>query len=352
MTSYPPTFYQQLHSGVRQSAEVVVPVVMELLGPRSVVDVGCGLGTWLSAFADHGVKEILGLDGAYVDRESLEIPADCFLPFDLAKPLRLDRRFDLVVSLEVAEHLAPECAETFVDSLTRLAPMILFSAAIPFQEGQHHVNEQWPEYWSRQFQRRGFATFDCFRSRIWGDDRVQWWYRQNLLLFVDEAAIGDDKELRAEIEREFSSPLSLVHPGKYLEIVEKYQTSQTDLWQLRSEVFEQDLRHSIPRGETLILVDQDQLNPELTTPYRVLPFPERDGKFWGPPDDDRSAIEEVERLRRAGAGFLVFAWPAFWWLEHYLGLTNHLRSNYRCLAENDRVIAFNLRENADGCASK
>lgn len=102
-----------------------------------------------------------------------------------------------------------------------------------------------------------------------------------------------------------------------------------------------EITHVVPES-TLILVDDQQLG-ELPLGYRrVIPFLERDGQYCGSPSDDRTAIEELERLRRAGAGFMVFAWTSFWWLDYYPGLHQHLRSNYSCALENERVIVFNL----------
>ena len=101
----------------------------------------------------------------------------------------MDREFDLVPSLEVAEHLPKPCAEEFVDSLTRLGSSILFSAAIPLQGGKHHLNEQWPAYWARYFQERGYVAIDCIRDKIWQDDNVEFWYARNILIFVRKKAL-------------------------------------------------------------------------------------------------------------------------------------------------------------------
>ena len=160
MSAYTTEFFEAHRDGSRRSAQVVVPLVLELVLPKRVVDVGCGVGTWLRVFVENGVTDILGIDGDYVNREHLEIPLDRFLAHDLTRPLRLSQRYDLTLSLEVAEHLPRESVSVFIDSLTYLAPLVLFSAAIPSQAGIDHVNEQWPEYWAEHFDRRGYVTVD------------------------------------------------------------------------------------------------------------------------------------------------------------------------------------------------
>ena len=104
-----------------------------------------------------------------------------------------------------------------------------------------------------------------------------------------------------------------------------------------------DVAALIPLGDILILVDEQQLGSEVAAGCRAIPFLERDGQYWGPPPDDDTAIRELERLRSSGAAFMVFAWPAFWWLEYYSGLHQYLRSRFRCVLENDRLVVFDLR---------
>jgi SAM-dependent methyltransferase len=195
---YASEFFDAFAEGSRTAAAEVVPLVLDLVGPvRSVLDVGCGIGTWLSAFTEHGVDDLVGVDGDYVDRGQLLVPPELFVAHDLTEPLRLGRTFDLVISLEVAEHVAAARARTFVGSLCdHASEAVLFSAAPPGQGGKHHVNEQWPSYWIELFAERGFEAFDVVRPRVWENARVEWWYRQNTFLFargaVAERVAGAD----------------------------------------------------------------------------------------------------------------------------------------------------------------
>jgi SAM-dependent methyltransferase len=206
---YDSDYFQLVEQQSRRSAEAVAPLLLELIGPSAVVDVGCGTGTWLEQFQAGGVREVLGIDGDWVDRSALRIPQERFQVADLAKPTRIEGRFDLVVSLEVAEHLPPGSAEGFVEFLTSLGPVVAFSAAIPNQGGTGHVNEQWPDYWAELFAKRGYVPCDVVRQRIWNDERIAWWFRQNLLLFVDRERLGRYPKLPERPNREV---LPLVHP--------------------------------------------------------------------------------------------------------------------------------------------
>lgn len=334
MHPYTEGFYKDHQEGSRRSAKEIIPLVLQLLQPKSVIDVGCGVGTWLSVFKAVGVEDICGVDGDHIERNTLEIPEEQFLSFDLKKPFRLDRHFDLVVSLEVAEHLPSECAELFVDSLIGLGPVILFSAAIPFQGGTHHVNEQWPDYWATHFQEKGYVVVDCIRKKIWQNDQVEWWYAQNMLIFAKRNYVEGHPFLEQEFENTHTSQLSLVHPRKYLGALD---------WMQKLYLTVQDLTALIPPGDTFILVDQGWFGSEVAAGRRTIPFLERDGHYWGPPADDITAIQELERLRQSGARFIVFGWPAFWWLDHYSELHRHLCLSFRCILRNDRLVVFDLR---------
>ncbi len=216
MDVYPESFYSTSWQRASRSARRIVPLILDLVAPRSAVDVGCGTAAWLEVLREAGVEDVVGVDGPHISLDLLRIPASSFHVHDLAKPLRLSRRFDLAVSLEVAEHLPPEAAERFIGDLTELAPVVMFSAAVPGQGGTHHVNEQWPEYWAKLFGAKGYVVVDCVRPRIWQDDEVEFFYAQNVLLFVAADRLERYPLLKAEEERRRGEPLSRIHPTRWM----------------------------------------------------------------------------------------------------------------------------------------
>jgi SAM-dependent methyltransferase len=213
---YTREFYQGFEIMALESAREVVPIVVDLVRPTSVVDIGCGEGLWLVAFQESGVQHVHGLDGSYVPEDLLKIPRDRFQAADLGKPLDVKGRFDLAVSLEVAEHLPEPSADRFVSDLVRLAPMVLFSAAIPFQGGEGHVNEQWQQYWADLFATKDYVPIDCVRRRVWSNPKVKWYYAQNTILYGERQHVTSDPVLNREYEATKGFPLSLVHPTKYM----------------------------------------------------------------------------------------------------------------------------------------
>lgn len=219
---YTPAFFERLRERASPSAAAIVPLVLGLIPARSAVDVGCGEGAWLAAFRRCGIEDVFGIDGDYVDESALLIPRECFRAADLSRPFTLGRTFDLAVSLEVAEHLPPESAPVFVECLARLAPVVLFSAAIPHQGGVHHVNEQWPEYWIRLFERHGFVPVDAIRKHVWRDERVKWWYAQNTLIFVERGFLRRNERLNSEFRETHPNQFSLVHPKQYEWLCDDY----------------------------------------------------------------------------------------------------------------------------------
>lgn len=188
MHEYGDDFYKFVASFAIRSAQRIVPLVQAATGARSVADFGCGQGAWLSVWRSLGV-EIQGIDGPYVKRDKLLIPPEAFRPADLAQPIALGRRFDLVQSLETAEHLPEARAAGFVADLTSHAEHVMFSAAVPGQGGEYHINEQKLEYWRALFRDRDFVAVDLLRPAVRDDADVKQWYRCNTILYVKTEAL-------------------------------------------------------------------------------------------------------------------------------------------------------------------
>jgi SAM-dependent methyltransferase len=177
------------HSRIQQPLDgprVVLSLVFEKWKPKSLLDVGCGIGNWGKAAMDLGVPDVAGIDGIAIAKEILMLPEQCFQTHDLTNPWSLGRKFDTVICLEVAEHLDEKHAVTLVKSLAAHGDSILFSAACPGQKGRHHVNCQWPKYWQALFNSEGFSCDDSLRWAIWNDPRVEACYRQNVFYAVKD----------------------------------------------------------------------------------------------------------------------------------------------------------------------
>jgi SAM-dependent methyltransferase len=212
---YDRDFYRSIESGSERAARRVLPLLLDLVEPRSVVDLGCGDGSWLSVCRELGVDDVRGLDGPWVDPAGLKIPADRFQAVDLTGPGTSFAdlpRFDLAMSLEVAEHLPASAAAAFVERLTTLAPVVFFAAAVPGQGGTGHVNEQWADYWAERFAVHGYRLVDAVRSRLWDDQDVEAWYLQNSFLYVSDEAAGRSPKLAEAVAAGVPWPLRMVHP--------------------------------------------------------------------------------------------------------------------------------------------
>ncbi len=202
--------YDQLRQGCIDSANRIVPFLIEALKPSRVVDVGGGEGWWAEAFAARGVAA-LSIDPAVGSSSSLSAAISAVnggrvehIQGDFAD-VKVGSA-DLALCLEVGEHLPSGRATELVDWLTQLGPVVVFSAAIPGQGGYGHVNEQWPAYWAERFYKHGLVCSEVIRWEFWDDEMVEPWYRQNLLVFARH-------EVFDGLGWEFTKyPRSVVHP--------------------------------------------------------------------------------------------------------------------------------------------
>ncbi len=224
MKAYLNDFYVGRHERTVYSANTILTLLLQKIPAiNSAIDLGCGVGTWLSVLYEKGVNEIKGLDGGWVDRNLLAIPANCFEHVDLSQTIKPQKKYDLAISLEVAEHLPPGKAKEFVVSLTELSDFVLFSAAIPFQGGKNHFNEQWQSYWVGLFREADYIVYDFIRPKIWNDNQIPVWYRQNILFFVkrNKASISN---LEADGLNADGMPLNIVHPELFLDKMRKHKS--------------------------------------------------------------------------------------------------------------------------------
>ena len=217
---YDSAFSDIQEAGSSESAEVILGMLFKHLHPANVVDVGCGRGTWLRAALELGTQHIVGLDDGCVGRDQLVIPLDAFRVADLRQPLELRERFDLCICLEVAEHLPFGDSERFVRDLTSLSDAILFSAAVPYQGGKGHINEQWPEFWALLFRRLGYSVHDLFRRDAWLDEKMVFWCAQNALLFTRDGSPTSGLVPEKVAPGQY---LSIVHPIALLSNITPYR---------------------------------------------------------------------------------------------------------------------------------
>lgn len=244
-TRYTEAYYSRHGEGMSKSAAVVLGVLYEYYTPQSVIDVGCGPGAWLASAESLGSRTLRGLDGEWVRTDALLSKKIEFsaVDFEDAMP-HVDARYDLCISLEVAEHLAESNARRFVDFLCKASATVLFSAAIKNQGGTRHINEQWQSYWIDLFAANGYECIDLFRPRLWNDDSVEWWYRQNTFLFVDpNGALANLDALRASQKPIFD----IAHPRNY-EIKAKGFWRDLESPSLRTclECFGRYIRNTLP----------------------------------------------------------------------------------------------------------
>jgi SAM-dependent methyltransferase len=219
--SYDSAFFEHHRRRMQRSAARLVPEILTLLEPAlptSAVDVGCGAGAFLAELGRRGVGDLVAVEGPWLTREQLDAPEATLVTGELPGVLdhrELQRPFDLALSLEVAEHLPPEDADAFVERLARLAPVVVFSAAVPGQGGTGHVHEAWPEAWAARFAAQGMVAADALRDRVWHDPEIAWWHAQNVLVFAHPEALERHPALAEASRRTDPAVLARVHPTHY-----------------------------------------------------------------------------------------------------------------------------------------
>jgi SAM-dependent methyltransferase len=236
-------FFSLTQEGSLAAARHILPLLWAKRQFASVIDIGCGVGGWLLAARKLGATALKGIDGPHIPDHLLVVEPDCIVRADLTQPLPRDRTFDLCLCLEAAEHLPPERGASLIEDLTDLSSIVLFSAAIPFQGGNGHFNEIWPEYWAKLFANRHYLPWTGLRELIWNERTVPWWYRQNLIVFV--RASEWDTFLPGQAP---ANPglLTAIHPESYLWGVRREKGRLATSFE-----FDLDTYYACARGENL-----------------------------------------------------------------------------------------------------
>lgn len=216
--AYTAQFFNDQRDGSLASASIILPLLIDVFQPRSLIDIGCGQGTWSKTAMDLGIEDQVGVDGAWA-QPVLQIPRETFRPCDLAAPFDLGRHFDLAISMEVGEHISPAQADVFVGNIVRHSDAVVFSAAAPYQGGVHHVNEQWPAYWAQKFAERDYRCFDFLRWRVWDDRRIATWYRQNLLVFANRRNAALIHRLEVQAAETPPAAIAVIHPDMWVNMM-------------------------------------------------------------------------------------------------------------------------------------
>jgi SAM-dependent methyltransferase len=220
--AYSKEFYDLQSRGSLESARLLLGYLFAHWTPRSVIDIGCGRGTWLAACKELGVKHLVGLDGAWIDQEMMLDPAIDFRSANLAEVVPISETYDLALSLEVAEHLPPEASDRFFRTLVQASDAVVFSSAFAGQPGTNHINTRLHSFWAKKFIAEGYLLFDIFRQEFWDNEKVEPWYRQNTFLYVKP----DHSLHRALIGRGHSTCKSIgftdcVHPWLYFSVLDQ-----------------------------------------------------------------------------------------------------------------------------------
>ncbi len=306
-----------------------IPTVIHLVrqfNPQSILDVGIGFGKWGHLFREytdiheaerdparyerrHWCVRIDGIEGyaAYVTEMHRYLYNDIHIgnAIELIKTLPV---YDLVFLGDIIEHLEKATGRQLLrDALDHARKAVIVST---------------PKYETAQADLCG-NEFERHRS-LWraGDFRA---FERAVVKTIDRATLL----------------AVLLKPGVPTPVcAPPMQPKPRDARRLRECCAA--LSRLVPRDQPFILVDEEQIRSELPHAH-VLPFLERDGQYWGPPPDDATAVRELERLLKAGAGFIAFAWPCFWWLEHYPVFHAYLREHYPCVQADERLVIFRLK---------
>lgn len=214
---YDESYYRKHEKGSYNSAITILEYILSFYKFNSLIDLGCGMGTWCKAASDLGVENILGLDQHVYEQQYMLISDKNYIRFNLKNKLNGYGPFDIAISVEVAEHIDNTYVDSFIRNVCSQSNVVLFSAALPFQGGTGHINEKRCSFWKQKFNKYGYEIIDCIRPHFWDDQNIEIWYRNNCVLFVKNHMYS---EFVTKIPKDMP-PLDIIHPEMLERILRK-----------------------------------------------------------------------------------------------------------------------------------
>jgi len=305
-----------------------IPTVIHLLRqlkPQSILDVGVGFGKWGHLFREYTDILEAERDPARYRRENWRVRIDgieghaAYLTEmhrflyneihvgDARALMKTLPGYDLIFLGDIIEHFEMATGmELLQDAFAKAGKAIIVST----------------------------PKFETEQEDLCGNElerhRSLWSAKEFLGFPGAQVTTVDDATLLAVIAKPGVPPLALTPPCQPPPVV-----------MLRFHRTRRELSELVPNEVPFVLVDDEHIRSMLSH-TRAQPFLEREGEYWGPPPDDATAIRELERMRAAGARYIVFIWTTFWWLKHYAKFEQHLRSRHRCVRENELLVVFEL----------
>ena|ERR1051326_1697197 len=302
--------------------------------PRTILEAGCGWGRITRLLAGNFPEAkitALELSPDYIEvakRQCAGLPQVTILPYDFysSEPIP-GGNYDAAIAIEVFLHHPRTLVRSLVDRLSAAALYVVnvdWSETWPWKTPEH--------VWVHDYQ-AVYAEAGLHCAAFMLPEKIEGMQQK---LFVASRRMTHEMVRLMEISAEAASARHAAERAGGITGAEHWAQA---LQHATAEILE-----LVPAGGALILVNDDQWGNESELNSRkVIPFLEHGGHYWGPPDNDQTAIQELERLRAAGAGHIVFAWPSFWWLDYYSGFREHLQSHYPCLLSNQRLVVFGLK---------
>ncbi|HKS36976.1 MAG TPA: class I SAM-dependent methyltransferase [Verrucomicrobiae bacterium] len=298
-----------------------------------ILEIGCGFGRVTKLLTEHfPAAQITALDLspdqlANAQRYCGQPRNVVFEQYDFYSGLPFPGTgYDAAVAIEVFLHHPRQVVHALIERLAGVAGCIVnidWSEDWPWKTAEHvWVHDYAAIYQEAGLQCAGFAL----PRKVDG--------MQQMLFIAASHLPGEVARLEQEAHAAMRDALMRSPPPA---------ASEPGQWPQQLQRAVQEIMETVPAGSSLILVNDDQWDNEASLiGRRVVPFMERDGRYWGRPENDEMALRELERLRRAGAGYVVVGWNCFWWLEHYPRWHRHLRDAFPCVLENERLILFKL----------